>query len=258
MSKESFRRAVAFAETTGLWRPEIEGEENLFLAAEQLKKGSVVAIANHPFKGDLIYPLVTCLRFLGGNIQHLIMPADQSQVDLLKTLKTFCHLVEQNRNGPWELLGNYFAFRIGAKLIDIEMIPVVKGVDVYYYGWKTARRSWENFLDRAGTALQESGTLIIIFPEGERSQDGNLQSIKRGVIDLLERGGNNCLCLPLGVNLEGQRRGLNVRQKVVVQAGPLFGLGDLISEKPPRMNCQQKKEAARRLMEDHLAPLISS
>ena len=240
-----------------LWQAEIIGSGNLEIAHQHLKIGSVIGAFNHPFPGDVLWTLVTCLQALQNNTQHLLTPVAMGQIDFKRALRDLWRGKQQTRTQALNVLRNCFAFRGGAWSIGAESIPVIQPFDMGIYGRKETRTNWEYLFGRGTEMLTKPGTLLVISPEGDRSRDGQLQRAGRGFVALWERAGPDCLCLPLGVSLQGQSQGLNIRGEVMVQAGPPVRLQDMSSNYPgERISAREEKEITDTFMRDYLAPLL--
>lgn len=257
---ESKRRQGATWLVERLWQIEIEGEENLEKAREHLRQGSLILIFNHSFSGDAFCGGAVCGRAFGEELKRLAVPAAKKHLDLKRALKNFVFQEEIERSEAGKLMRDVLVIRLITNLLKMEVMPIVQSHDQEYYGEKMANRSWRKMLWEGRQILPQSGMMLLHAPEGHRSEDGNLQKAKAGLIHLLEMGGENCLCLPMGIDVKDKRgTGLHFGSEVKVKVGELFGLDDLIAilpEKRRRLSRRERKILADRVMMEYIAPLI--
>jgi len=102
---------------------------------------------------------------------------------------------------------------------------------------------------RTLTGVLRNGGAILIFPEGTRRREANLQEYKGGVGMLAMMGGADML--PLRVDgSKNLKKTLLRRSRLQVTFGRLVPLAPLIEDDPPR------KEAYRRIAEAVMAEVI--
>lgn len=260
---ESKRRQGATWLAERLWQIEVQGEENLERAREHLCQGSLIVIFNHSFSGDAFCSGVVCSRAFGKELRCLAVPAAKKHLDLKRALRNFLKQEEVGRKEARKLIRDTLVIRLITNLLKMEVMPIVQSHDQRYYGEEVASRSWLKMLRRWRESLSQPGTVLLHAPEGHRSEDGNLQKAKTGLIHLLEMGGENCLCLPMGIDVKDKRgTGLHFGSEVKVVVGELFGINDLRASLPEgekkerRLSREERKILADRVMMEYIAPLI--
>lgn len=241
------------------WKIELKGGENLEIARQYLREGSLLVIFNHLFSGDVFCGGAVLLGNFQEETKRLVIPGAKKHLDLGRGLKNFWNEKEMERNEALKLVRDAIATKLIAKLTNTEIIHIVQSHDTDYYGDKEALSSWMNLLRRGKERLRTKGTVMLFAPEGHRSDDGRLQPARRGMVDLLEIGGDNCLCLPLGIAIingdSGQ--GLMFGRRVRVQVGEPFKLSDYHDrEKKRRLSKQEKEMIATKIMVEQIAPLL--
>lgn len=246
-----------------LWQIEIEGKENLERAREHLREGSLILIFNHSFSGDVFCGGAVCSRAFGKELRRLAVPAAKKHLDLNRAFRNFLWQEEIERSEAGKLIRDVLVIRLITNLLKMEVMPIVQSHDQEYYGEKTATRSWRNMFRQGRQIFSQQGVMLLYSPEGHRSEDGNLQRARVGLIPLLVMGGESCLCLPLGIVVEGKKgTGLHFWSQVEIEVGELFGLDDLLaslserSGKGRRLSKREKEILADRVMVDHIVPLI--
>lgn len=93
---------------------------------------------------------------------------------------------------------------------------------------------------RHSLEVLQQGDVILMFPEGHRTETGNLQEARAGVIYFAQR--THAVVLPVGISGE-----YGFRKKILYQVGCPFSI-------PPEM----EKKAAQRLVMDKIRELVDS
>lgn len=252
---ESKRRQGAVWLVERFWQIEIEGEENLEKARKHLRKGSLMVIFNHSFSGDGFCGSAVCLRAFRGDLKHWAVPAARKHLDLNRAFKNFVFQEEMSRSEAGKLIRDILVIRSITNLLKVEVMSIVQSHDQEYYGEEVASRSWRKMFRQARQILPQPGTMLLHSPEGHRSEDGNLQRAKAGLIHLLIKGGENCLCLPMGISVnERSSPGLNFGAQVKVRVGEPFTYDDCL--KYIRGEGNRRQEMVDGVMRERVAPLI--
>lgn len=136
-------------------------EQNLSLVNDHLKEGSVVVYFNHV---SLVDPPALIAYLFGhlDNMQNIIVPTSRRHHDI-KQKPYFDGLAIQM-----------------ATLINVEVLPVVQRKDYHLYSANEQVRLARKFLSRSKEVLGKPGGVLVIAPEGTRSQSGQLQKAESG------------------------------------------------------------------------------
>lgn len=246
-------RNLAAGAVGKLWPRDLSGGENLRAAGEQLENGSLMVIFNHTFSGDVFTATAVCQEYFGNNIEKLLLPASKKHLDFGRAIKMMAS--GEARDGV-SLLGHALTLRALMPMIGAEMRPIVQSHDINYYGEKAAISSWRGLLRSVKANLGEKGTVMVVAPEGTRSENGKLQKATRGYVDLMELGGENLRCLPIGVWVSGNATGraLKMGRRVEVVCGELFALADYTGG--TRLTRERKREMADLIMKKEIVPLL--
>lgn len=245
-----------------IWPIEVRGEENFETARQHLKQGALFIVFPHSFSGDVFCGGAIFLEKFGDDLKHLILPAGKKHVHFTRALGSFVlgelwPRANLTRNEAFKIMRDALVIRAVAKVLGAERIDIVQGYqsELDFYGLKQAAATWKRLLNRFQEIQSEPGIVIPYAPEGHRHY--HLQKARRGIATLLERAGENCLCLPLGIYLAKNTEdiGLNQGEPVIVNAGPLFGLKDLTDCQQRPLSKEEKIQVADRLME-RLAQLL--
>lgn len=138
-----------------------QSEDNLSSVNDHLKEGSVVVYFNHVSLIDppaLIAYLFTHLE----NIQDVVVPTSRRHQDISQ--KPYLDSLAINV----------------APLFKVEILPVVQKKDQDIYSAEEQSRLLKNFLRRSREVLGKPGGVMVIAPEGTRSEDGQLQTAESG------------------------------------------------------------------------------
>lgn len=186
------------------YRDDTKNQENIRLASEQLKQGSIIAYFNHTSLSDGLLTVTFLLDNLGLYIRRFGGPASQRHFDFSRD--------------PL----NAFIMRLG-RFFGIELFPVVQHYDSSY-SREVKKRNLENFYENMKNILSQPGGMVFIAPEGTRSPDGKLQKGQRGIEDLK---GNNIKYFPFALIPEsGSNRGYNFGKRFDIIAGKPFSITD--------------------------------
>ena len=159
---------------------EIVHIQNLERAREHLKNGSLLVYANHFDRFDtLVY----------GKALKYYFPLDHLSV--LTALK----YMDPNRNKEHKMAG--LVLRLLSSGYGFQRLRVVQDLDEekkQYPNFNEINR--KTFLQTV-RLLKTPGNIVIIAPEGTRSNDGGLLEGKESFETLLKTGGEKVLALPL-------------------------------------------------------------
>lgn len=122
------------------------------------------------------------------------------------------------------------------------------------------RRHAAQALDHAAEAMQ-NGISPLMFPEGTRTSDGNLQRFKRGTLLLARRTGRPILPIAMvGIQDVMPKGTIFCRPgEVLVRVGPLFRLDesvDLDDEEQVLEACEMLRDAVAALLDPALPPKV--
>lgn len=245
------------------WEIELKGKENFKTARQHLQEGSLIIAFNHSFSGDSFCGSAVSLENFQNQIKYLIMPAGKKHLHIRRAmgnlfLGKLWPKANMTRIEALKIIRDAIVIRTVAQIIDAELITIVQDNDIDFYGQEKADATWRGLFKYCREMLPKPGTVMFYTPEGHRSKDGQLKKTRRGITTLLERGGNHCLCLPLGIFLEknSQDTGLNLGEKVIVNTGPLVSLKELTTCQKRPLPKKEKEKVSDRLMREHLAPLL--
>jgi len=191
-----------------LYRIETSGEENLEGLRKQLKAGSAIVCWNHICDDDAVNFLTPLLSQMGKDIKRLVIPVSRRLWDLKKS-------------PPSALV-----MRL-APLIDLEILPIVQHYERALYPPEHIFSLDRQFVKTAHQILATPGGVILIAPEGHRSEDGRLQPPQKGVEFLLkiaERENSDTKLMPVGIEPRGKysRGFVNLGRRFAVHFGPLL------------------------------------
>lgn len=189
-----------------------ESEKNLEDFSRHLAHGSGVVAINHInlWDGPLISVwLVNRLGGHGGNLKIIGGPGAKKHFDV-------------KRNPVQGLF-----LKIGRPL-GLEFFPVVQITDLRSYPRETRRAMLEEYRSRMRTILEQSGGVVMIAPEGTRSDNGQLQRGMGGVTDLANYSGETEIkFLPIGIVPKGEFNSGMRLGKIRLVVGEQFSTDEL-------------------------------
>ena len=257
MSREILRPPL-IERAKNLWKITVKGEENLETAQQLLQGGPLVIIFNHTFSGDAFCGALTCWDSLLQGAKELVVADSKKHLDWQRAFKNFRSPTENmNRKEALEIMRNVVAIRVISKLIGVTLIPIVQSYDIDAYP-EEALRSWRNLLKGLKERAQKANIVFLFAPEGHRTEaEGELQKAKGGIAFVLEKLGDKCSCLPLGIFLKNPEpgRGLNLKEEVFVNIGEPFKLSDLPAV-GQELSSREKRQIKADWIMEQLAPLL--
>jgi len=189
-----------------IYRIECCGRENLESLKAHLEEGSAILCFNHLSFDDTIVLLAALLPGVEGKIAKMIIPFSR-----------------RHWGKPW----GWFV-RLTAPLLGLKVLPVVqhyereKGIYPPEHIFSLDRR----FAKAAHEVLETKGGMILLAPEGHRTETKRLQPPQKGVESLLkwvEKRGFATKVIPIGITPpKGYSRQINPGKRFTIHFGPLL------------------------------------
>ena len=193
-----------------IYRIELRGRENLKAFRLHLKTGSAILGFNHLTLDDTAPLLALLLSEAGEEIREIVVPGSR-----------------KHWGNP--VLGSIMRC---ALIIGLKVSPVVQhyereGVYSPEHTISLDRR----FVKAAHWIMATDGGLLLLAPEGHRSEDGWLQRPQKGVeflLRLIGRENFNTRLMPIGIEpQEGFSRGINFGRKFTIHFGSPLTAGKI-------------------------------
>jgi len=177
-----------------------EDKDNLNLARECLKDGSLVVYINHPSLADGPLAITYLLDNFGSYAKIIGGPESRKHSDFTRE--------------PRDAL----ILRLTA-FLGIRMIPIVQHYDRGQYEREEIFATLRKFVKGYRDILVPGG-IFLIAPEGTRSPDGTLQEAQKGIGHLLKYKRSSIHFLPMAIIPEDTiDRGLNLGKKFNIRIG---------------------------------------
>ena len=257
MSREILRRPL-IEKAKNLWKITVKGEENLKTAQQLLQEGPLVIIFNHTFSGDAFCGALTCWDSLLQGAEELVVADSKKHLDWRRAFKNLLSPTENiTRKEAAKLMVNAVAIRLISKLTGATLIPIVQSYDMEAY--PDATSTWLNLARNLKARAGKPNIVFLFAPEGHRSEDkGKLQKAEAGIALVLEKLGDKCSCLPLGIFLQDPEAGrsLNFKQEVIVNIGEPFQLKNLLAVDLGLKPKERRQRLADAIMKQRILPLI--
>lgn len=158
-----------------------ESQQNLAALRKHLRDGSAVLYFNHVFLEDGPFAVLISLKKLGFSLRAIGGPQSQAHFDE-ERFPEHARLMR---------LGSY---------LGLSFYPVIQHYDKKSYDEKENWRLLKQFLAGSREILSQPGGVILIAPEGTRSQNGCLQPAQTGIEHLRKRkGGPDVYFVPLAI-----------------------------------------------------------
>lgn len=194
-----------------IYRIECCGRENLESLKAHLEEGSAILCFNHLSFDDTIVLLAALLPGVEGKIAKMIIPFSR-----------------RHWGKPW----GWFV-HLTAPFLGLKVLPVVqhyereKGIYPPEHIFSLDRR----FAKAAHEVLETKGGMILLAPEGHRTETKRLQPPQKGVESLLkwvEKKGFETKVMLVGIEPpEGYSRGFNFGRRFTVHFGPLLSVEEI-------------------------------
>lgn len=200
------------------YRIELSQEDRLHIFAlqEHLDAGSsAVVIFNHTCLDDPFILLARMYGLIGNSIRDIGMPVAMKHAD-------------PNRYSRDAAVVRFIQSELGIKLV-----PVVQPEDKSFYPEEVERLQWIKFGRMAVKMLRKPGGVVILAPEGTRSEDGKVNQVEPG-IEHFGNYGPLVQFLPVGIIPFGKMdRELNIGSRFALRFAEPFKVSEIRQEDIP-------------------------
>lgn len=194
-----------------LLRIKIDGNENLTLIQEHLKKGSLLIYFNHTSFLDPGLVLRLIFENLDISSRQIAVFTSQKHLDTKRGRINWFHSL---------------VIKGSAEIKNFELLPVVQEYD---------RDSYKDYLNlnvaslkRAIRFLKFPGKILLIAPEETRSKSGALIEAKEGIEAIFKLGKESLLALPIGIT--GAKEWFNPANQTKLVVGRPFSFAGAEAE----------------------------
>lgn len=184
-----------------LYKVSVAGEENLEALKQHLAAGSAIVVFNHLTMADPLLVWAVIAPFCDRQIKRALAPASR-------------------KHWGRPIVG--WVMRL-APLLGLQLAPIVQHYERGLYSQAYALKLDLQFVRLVLKTLAARGGIVLLAPEGHRSEDGGLQPARKGITFLLglsQEKGFAAKVFPVGIIPEqGAGRGLNLGKRFVLNFG---------------------------------------